>query len=216
LARPGTLTRTELLGSPSRPLRWLSPLTPTTFPSSSPPSSSFQNGSRSRNRRRVTATPNATTATVSDPPMPDAPRSTQLASIAHFIILPQLTAARTPPSPKALTPKLYPAAAPPPLPTAPIAATTTMPSPENAGLHHSPHLNLRPLHLPMRNYPTHPPIVRKPWMWATMAAQHPLLPRALQPIPSTYPPLDPSSKLETLPPPPVGPSQHQLAGAYHQ
>jgi len=47
LARPGTLTRTELLGYPSRPLRWLSPLTLTTFPSISPPSSFSQSGSRS-------------------------------------------------------------------------------------------------------------------------------------------------------------------------
>jgi len=46
--RPGTLTKTELLGYPSRPLRWLSPLTQTTFPSSSQPSSCSQSGSRSK------------------------------------------------------------------------------------------------------------------------------------------------------------------------
>jgi len=38
-------------------------------------------------------------------------------------------------------------------------------------------------------------------MWATMATQHPLLPKPLQPRLSTFPPLDPSSDLETPRPP---------------
>jgi len=45
-------------------------------------------------------------------------------------------------------------------------------------------------------------------MWATMAAQYPLLPKPLEANPSTFPPPDPSNKAETLPPHPAGPSQH--------
>ena len=144
LARPGTLTRTELLGYPRRPLRWLSPLTPTTFPSSSPLSSSSQRGSRSRKRRKLTATPNALTATGSDTPIPDAPRSTQLVPIAHYTILAQRTAVKTPPAPKAETSRPFLAPAPPPLPTARTAATTKTPSPESARLDQYPNLNPRP------------------------------------------------------------------------
>jgi len=40
------LNKTKLLGSPSRPLRWSSQLTPTTFPSSSLPSTPSKNASR--------------------------------------------------------------------------------------------------------------------------------------------------------------------------
>jgi len=216
LARPGTLTRTELLGYPSRPLRWLSALTPKTFSSSSPPSSFSQNGSRSRKRPRLTDTPSASTVTASDTPMPDAPRNTQLAPIAHFIILAQLTAARTPPAPKAATPNPFLAAALPPLLIARIAAKTTIPSPESAGLDQSSLLNPRPPHLPTKIYPTPPQIARKPWIWATMAAQHPVLLKLLQPNPSPFPPLDPSNFLVMPPLPPAGPSQHPLAGACHR
>jgi len=116
-ARPGTLTRTELLGCPSRPLRWSSPLTPTTFPSSSPPSSSSQSGSKSRKRRKLTATPNASIAIASDTPIPDAPKSTQLLPIAHYTILAQLTAVKTPPAPRAETPKPFQVLGMPRMPT---------------------------------------------------------------------------------------------------
>jgi len=109
-----TLTRTELLGFPSRPLRWLSLLTPMAFPSSSQPSSSSQNDSRSRKRRKLTATPNASIAIDSDMPMPDAPRSSPPAPTVLFIILARPTDDRTPHAPKVATPKPSPAAAPPP------------------------------------------------------------------------------------------------------
>jgi len=158
----------------------------------------------------------ASTATVLDTPIPDAPRNTQLVPIAHYTILAQRTAVRTPPAPKEETSKLFQAAAPPPLPTARTAATTTMHSPGSAKLDQSPHLNPRPPHLPTKNYLTPPRTVRKPWMWATMAAQHPLLTRPRQPLLSTFPPPDHSSNLGTPPPPPAGPSQHPLAGACHQ
>ena len=96
LARPGTLTRTEQLGFPSRPLRWLSPLTPTTFPSSPQPSSASRGLSKSRRLGKRTATPSAPTVTDSDTPMPDAPRSTPPAPFVRFIILAQPRDVRTP------------------------------------------------------------------------------------------------------------------------
>jgi len=212
-ARPGTLTRTELLGFPSRPLWWLAPLTPTTFPSLPQPSSSSRGVSKSKRLHRPTATRNAPTATDSDTPMPDAPRSTPPAPIGRFIILAQPTGDKTPHAPKAATLKPFPAAALPPPPTAPIAATTTMPSPEHAGLDKSRLLNLKPQQPLTKSYPPPPPIVRKPWMWATMAALHLLLPKPLQPRPLTFPPPDPSVNPRTITPPPAGPSRHPLARA---
>jgi len=116
LARPGTLTRTKLLGYPSRPLRWFSPLTPMRFPSLPQPSSSSRGVSKSRGQQRLTATPNALTATDSDTPMPDAPRNTPPAPTALFIILVPPTDARTPPAPRAATPRPSLAAALPPPP----------------------------------------------------------------------------------------------------
>jgi len=145
--------------------------------------------------------------------MPDAPRNTPPAPFVRFIILAQPTGVKTPHAPRAATLRPFPAAALPPPPIAPIAATTTMPSPEHARLDQSRLLNLRPQHPLTKNYPTPPPTVRKPWMWATMAAQHPLLLRPLQPKPWTYPPPDPSASQRTLSPPPAGPSQHPRAWA---
>jgi len=205
LGWPGTLTRAELLGSQSRPLRRSSPLTPMMFPSSSLPSSSSQNDSRLRKRRKLTATPNAPTAADSDTPMPDAPRSTPPAPTVRFIILVQLTDARTPPAQREATTGSSQTAVPPPLPTAPIAGTTIMPSQSNAGLDHYPLLNPRPPHILMKNYPTPPLTVRKPWMWATMANKHPLLPKPLQLRLLIFPPPDPPATLGTTPPPPSGP-----------
>jgi len=105
LALPGTLTRTEVLAHHNRPIRWFSQLTPITYPSFSQPSSSFQSASRSRKRHRLTTTPNAPTAIDLDVPLPDAPRNTPSAPTLGFMILVWLTDARTPPAPKAATPK---------------------------------------------------------------------------------------------------------------
>jgi len=112
---------------------------------------------------------------------------------------------QTPPAPRAATPRPSPAAALPPYPTAQTVVTTTIPSPGNAGLDQSHFHNPRPPHLPMQNYLTPPPTVRKPWMWAIMATQHPQPPKPLQPQPSTIPPPDPANKPETSPPPPAFP-----------
>ena len=145
--------------------------------------------------------------------MPDAPRNTPPALTVRFITIVRPIDARTPHAPKAATLRLFPAAALPPHPTAPIVAMTTMPSPEHAGLDQSRLLNLKPQHPPTKNYPTPPPTVRKPWMWATMAAQHPLLPKPLQHKVLTFPPPGPSAAQRRPTPPPAGPAQHPLAKA---
>jgi len=137
----------------------------------------------------------------SDTPLPDAPRNTPPAHTVRFIILDRLTDAKTPSAPRAATPRPSPAAAPPPLPTLPTLVTTTMPSPGNAGLAQSRLLSPRPPHLPTKHYLMPPLTMTKPWMWATMASQHPLLPQPPQPRPLTFPSPDPSNKPETLPPP---------------
>jgi len=147
--------------------------------------------------------------------MLDAPRNIPPAPFVRFIILAQPPGVKTPHAPKAATPSPFPAAPLPPPPTASNAATTTMPSPDHAGLDQSRLLNLKPQPPRTMSYPTPPPTVRKPWMWATMAAQHPLLPKPLQPKPSTFPPPDPLASQRTLAPP-AGPSQHPLARGRHQ
>jgi len=208
LVQPGNVTRTEQLGSPSRPLRWLSPSTLTTFPSSSHPSSSSPNGSRSKKQRKLTATPSVPIATDLDTLLPDAPRNTSRAPTVHFIILTRLTDAKTLLALRAATLRLSQAAAAHHPPTAPNVVTTMMPSPGNAGLDQSLLLNPRPPHLPTMIYLTSSPTVRKPWMWVTMAAQHPLLPRSLQPRLSTFPPPDPTTRETPLPPKRVLASAH--------
>jgi len=181
------------------------------FPSSSQACSSSQSDSRSRKRRKLTTTPNALTAIDSDTPLPDAPRSTPPAPTVLFIILARLTDAKTPHAPRAATPRPSSAAAPPHPLSGQTAVTTTMPSPGNARLDQSPVLNLRPPHLPTKNYPTPPPTLRRPWMWATMATQHPLLPNPLQPRPheqsrdATAPPSRSQPAPASQGPPPVTP-----------
>ena len=97
-------------------------------------------------------------------------------------------------------------------PTACTAVTTTIPSPGNAGLDQSPLLDPRAHHLLTKNYPTPPPTVSKPWMWVMIAAQHPLLPKPLQPRPSTFPPPDPSKNLGTPRPPQRVPARIHWTG----
>src|ERR1700759_2348677 len=136
-SRPGTLTGTEILDYPRKRLRWLSPSTPKTWNPSSQASSSSQSAAKSKRSSKPTATPNAPTAIDLDTHLPDAPRSTPPARIAHFIILVRPTAAKTPPAPKEGTRGPSRDAAPPPPRTAPTAAATMMPSPRNAGLDQS-------------------------------------------------------------------------------
>jgi len=142
--RPGILTRTGLVGVPSRPLCWLSRSTLTTFESSSQPSSSSQSGSRSKKRCKLTATPNAPTATDLDTPLPNVPRNTLPATIVHFIILARPKDAKTRPAPRVVTSRRSPATAPHPPPTALTVVTSTMPSLGSAGLDPSHCLSPRP------------------------------------------------------------------------
>ena len=164
MAWPGTVTGTELLGAPSRSLGWLSPLTPMTFQSSSRPSSPSQDVSKSRKSSRLTDTPSVPTAIGLDMSLPDAHRHTPPARIVHCIILAQLTDAKTPPAPRAVTPRPFLAAARPRLPPPPTVVITTMPSPSNTSLDLSRLHEPRPPDLPNTTYLTPPRTVRKSWM----------------------------------------------------
>ena len=214
-SRPGTLTRTEILDYPRKRLRWLSPSTPTTWTNSSQASSSSQSAARSRRSSRPIDTPSAPTATDSDTPLPDVPRNTPRAPFVHFIILVQRTNARTPPAPREDTRSRSLGAAQPPRPTAPTAAATTMPSPENAGLDQSPLLDQKLHHSPLLD-PQAPSKVKTPWMWRTMATKHPLLQRPLQPpaMLLTSPP--PASPPAAQWHPPVANRLHPQAGPSNQ
>ena len=80
--------------------KWDFLLMPKTWENSSQASSSSQNAARSRKSYRPTETPSAPTVTDTDTHLPDAPRNTPRAHIAHFIILVRPTAAKTPPAPR--------------------------------------------------------------------------------------------------------------------
>jgi len=103
----------------------------------------------------------------------------------------------------------FQAAAPPPLPIARTAATIMMPSPESARLGQSPHLNPRPPHLPTKNYPTPPPIVRKPgcgrqWPSSTHYSRCPFSP----PYRPFHPEAHPANPRRPRPPQRVPASTH--------
>ena len=214
-SRPGTLTRTEILDYPRKRLRWLSPLTATSWTNSSQASSSSPNAERLKELSRPIVTPNAPTATDTDTHLPDAPRSTPRAHIAHFIILVRPISAKTPPAPRRNMRSPSPDVAQPPPPTAPTAAATTMPSPGNAGLDQSPLLDQRLHHSPLRD-PQAPSRVKTPWIWRRMATKHPLLPRPLQPPMTQWT----SQLLDSPPaapqPPPMENRLHPQAGPFNQ
>ena len=168
-SQPGTLTLAEILGQPSRPLRWLSPLTQTTFPPSPQASSSSLRSARSNPPSQPTSPPSARIAGDTDTPISDAPPLTPPARSVRFIILARLTDARIPPAPGAETiSRWHPVARPRP-PIAATAVMTTLP----------PSRNVR-LDLPQLSPPDLPPqtsLVKTPWIWRSMAVRHPLLPQ---------------------------------------
>ena len=210
-SRPGTLTRTEILDYPRKRLQWLSPLTPTTWINSSQASSSSRSAARSRESSRPTAIPSAPIATDTDTHLPDAPRNTPRAHIAHFIIFVRPITAKTPPVPREDMRNLSLGAARPPPPTAPTAAATTMPSPGNAGLDQFPLLDQRPHHSPLLD-PQATSRVKMPWIWRQMASKHPLLQRPLQsPTMQWTTPLPDSPPAAPQPPPMVN-RLHPQAG----
>jgi len=112
--------------------------------------------------------------------------------------------------------KAIPTAVPPPPPTAPTVVTTTMPSTKNAGLDQFCLRNRRPPNLSTTNYPTPPPTVMMPWIWAMTPALDPLLPNLLQPRLSSSPPPDLPATPRSHMPSPAGPSQHPQARACHR
>jgi len=168
---PGTLTLAEILGSPSRPLRWLSPSTPRTFRPSLQGSSSSRRNARSNLPSPPPEPPSVRTAGDTDTPINDAPPSTPRAPFVRFTILARLTEARIPPAPGAGTiSQSYPVIRPRP-PIAVTAVTTTLPRSENV------RLDLTRLSPPGPALQPPPQQVKTPWIWRSMAAPHRQLPR---------------------------------------
>jgi len=170
-SQPGTLTLAEILGRPSRPLRWLSPSTPTTFRPSLQGSLSSPRNARSNLPSPPPRPPSVRTAGDTDTPINDAPPPTPRAPFVRFIILARLTDARIQPAPGAGTiSQSHPVVRPRP-PIAATAVTTTLPRSENV------RLDLPRLSPPEPGLRPPPQKVKTPWIWRSMAAQHPLLPR---------------------------------------
>jgi len=168
-SQPGTLTLTEILGTPSRPLRWLSPSTLSTYQPSNKGSSSSHRSARSILPSQLAEPPSARTVGDTDMPISDAPPTTRRAPFVRFTILVRLTDVRIPPAPGAETiSQSHPVAQPYP-PIAATAVTTTLPHSRNVRLDLT---QLAPPDLPPQSH-----LVKTPSIWRSMAAQHPLLPR---------------------------------------
>jgi len=169
-SQPGTLTRAEILGQPSRPLRWLSPSTPRTFRPLPHGSSSSRRNARLSLPSPPLEPPSVRTAGDTDTPINDAPPPTPLAPFVRFTILVRLTNVRIPPAPGAGTiSQSLPVVRPRP-PIAATAATTTLPHLENV------RLDLPRMSPPEPALRPPPQQVKTPWNWRSMAAQHPLHP----------------------------------------
>jgi len=133
-SQPGTLTLAEILGQPSRPLRWLSPSTPRTYRPSLQGSSCSHRNARSNLPSPPPEPPSAETAGDAHTPINDAPQPTPRAPFVRFTILTRLTGVRIPPAPGAET---ISQSRPVTRPRPPIAATavmTTLPHSENVRL----------------------------------------------------------------------------------
>jgi len=115
--------------------------------------------------------PSVRTAGDTDTPINNAPPPTPPAPFVRFTILARLSDARIQPAPGAPTiSQSHPVVRPCP-PIAVTAVVTTLPRSASVrlDLHH-----LSPPE-PARQPPPHP--VKTPWIWRSMAVQHPLLPR---------------------------------------
>ena len=133
-SQPGTLTLTEILGQPSRPLRWFSPSTPTTYRPSLQGSSSSLRNERSNLPFPLPEPPSARTAGDTDTPINDAPPRTRRAPLVPFTILARLRDARIQPAPGAGTiTQSHPVVRPRP-PIAVTAVVTTLPRSGNVRL----------------------------------------------------------------------------------
>jgi len=100
-SQPGILTLAEILGRPSRPVRWLSPSTPRTFRPSHEGSSSSHRNARSNLPSPPPEPPRVETVGDTDMPINDALPPTPRALFVRFIILARLTDVRIPPVPGA-------------------------------------------------------------------------------------------------------------------
>jgi len=103
--------------------------------------------------------------------MNDAPQPTPRASFVRFIILARLTYVRIPPAPGAGTISQSDLVVQPRPPIAATAVITTLPHSGNV------RLDLPRLSPPEPALQPLPQLVKTPWIWRSMAAQHPLLPR---------------------------------------
>ena len=147
-SQPGTLTLAEILGQPSRPLRWLLPSTPRTFRPLPQGSLSSRRNARLSLPSPPLEPPSVRTAGDTDTPINDAPSPTPRAPFVRFTILVRLTDVQIPPAPAAGTiSQSLPVVRPRP-PIAATAATTTLPRSENVWLDlprmSPPELALRP------------------------------------------------------------------------
>jgi len=170
-SQPGTLTLAEILGQPSRPLRWLSPSTPRTFRPSHQGSSSSHRNARSNLPSLPPEPPSVRTAGDTDMPINDAPPPTPRVPFVRFTILARLTDVRIPPAPGAGIISLsHPVVRPRP----PIAATAVITTLPHSG---SVRLDLPRLSPPEPALQPPPQLVKTPWIWRSMVARHRLLSR---------------------------------------
>jgi len=133
-SQPSSLTIAEILGQPSRPLRWLSPSTPRMFWHSHQGSSSSHRNARSNLPSPPPEPPSVRTAGDTYTPINDAPPPTPRAPFVRFIILARLTDVRIPPAPGVGTiSQSHPVVRPRP-PIAATAVITTLPHSGNVQL----------------------------------------------------------------------------------
>ena len=169
-SQPGTLTLAEILGAPSRPLRWLSPSIPNTLQPLFQASSFSLRSARSNLASQQAAPPSVETAEDTDTLISDAPPPTRHAPSVRFIILARLTDVRIQPAPEAGTiSQSRPVVGPRP-PIAATAVTTTLPRSKTV------QLDLNLLSPPDLSPQSHR--VKTPWMWLSMGTHHSLLPQA--------------------------------------
>jgi len=163
-SQPGTLTLTEILGVPSRPLRWLSLSTITMYRPSHQGSSSSRRNARLNFSSQPTDPPSVETVGDTDMLINDAPPPTHSAPFVRFSILACLTDVRIPPAPGAGTiSQSHPVVRPRPS----IAATAVM----TTLLHsRSVRLDLTQLAPPDLHPQSHQ--VKTPWIWRLMAVPY--------------------------------------------
>jgi len=122
-SQPGTLTRAEILWAPSRPLRWLSPWTPSTLRPLLQVSSSSPRNAWSNLPSQQSTPPSVETARHTDTLLSDALSLTRRAPFVRFIIHARLTDVRIQPAHGAGTiSQSHPVVRP----RSPIAATAVM------------------------------------------------------------------------------------------